>query len=608
MYYKDDFNVTFEEESAFYKYLDDVEKRAEWFRAQSKDLTVEAVTKDSTCTPIGNINLEYLKEDTINNSGLLIKTPDRSCFLGISAIKSLKGRARIDGKALAELDKETLAYILNKCLKVSRGKSLLRFCEGKVRAVLSGDEKDYSILSMPEVYEIAGAYIYSDFEYASFKSGCADHNLVNATWELRDRRLTEAYKELLERYGKTFNGELYASVRITTSDVGSSGANIFYTVSVQNQYIVLGENLKVRHKNCKGTEDFNQNMSDCTAYPALTIHKAIGLKGEAGEEEWDEESMLEASLIIVDECSMIDMPLMDKFLSRVPIGTRLVFLGDKDQLESVGPGNVFKEMIESGVIPVTILTESFRQEGKSTIIQNADKINERKTNLFFDDTFQFYPAKDDEEAAEIIQKLYREELQKNENRVEGVQVLSPLRKDTKVGADALNPVLRDIVNPKRYGYPEIKNGSTTYRERDLVMQLKNEEDVANGDVGEVLNIYKADGKSRMRVDFGDGKIMEYTEGDIWPLNLAYCITVHKAQGSEYPVVILPMLTCFYRMLRKNLFYTAVTRARRGVKIVGSKKAMVIAINNDTVSKRNTMFGYRIKKIYKAYLEQEKKSA
>ena len=246
MYYKDDFNVTFEEESAFYKYLDDVEKRAEWFRAQSKDLTVEAVTKDSTCTPIGNINLEYLKEDTINNSGLLIKTPDRSCFLGISAIKSLKGRARIDGKALAELDKETLAYILNKCLKVSRGKSLLRFCESKVRAVLSGDEKDYSILSMPEVYEIAGAYIYSDFEYASFKSGCADHNLVNATWELRDRRLTEAYKELLERYGKTFNGELYASVRM-------------------------------RHKNCKGTEDFNQNMASIFEYYKEALQEVLRL-------------------------------------------------------------------------------------------------------------------------------------------------------------------------------------------------------------------------------------------------------------------------------------------------------------------------------------------
>ena len=346
-------------------------------------------------------------------------------------------------------------------------------------------------------------------------------------------------------------------------------------------------------------------MSDCTACPALTIHKAIGLKGEAGEEEWDEESMLEASLIIVDECSMIDMPLMDKFLSRVPIGTRLVFLGDKDQLESVGPGNVFKEMIESGVIPVTILTESFRQEGKSTIIQNADKINERKTNLVFDDTFQFYPAKDDEEAAEIIQKLYREELQKNESRVEGVQVLSPLRKDTKVGADALNPVLRDIVNPKRYGYPEIKNGSTTYRERDLVMQLKNEEDVANGDVGEVLNIYKADGKSRMRVDFGDGRVMEYQEEDYWPLTLAYAITVHKAQGSEYPMAILPMLPCFRWMLRRNIFYTAVTRARERFIIVGSKRAIAQAIRTDYISRRNTMFGYRIRKIYEAILEQEK---
>ena len=308
---------------------------------------------------------------------------------------------------------------------------------------------------------------------------------------------------------------------------------------------------------CAPTGRARRRMSDCTAYPALTIHKAVGLKGEAGEEEWSEECSIQAKLIIVDECSMIDMYLMDKFLSRV---------------------------------------------------QNGARINERKTNLVFDDTFQFYPAADDTEASELIQKLYREELQKNENQAEGIQVISPLRKDTRAGADALNPVLRDIVNPKRYGYPEIKNGTTLYREKDLVMQLKNIEEVANGDVGEVLNIYRADGKNVMRVDFGDGKIMEYTDDDIWPLNLAYCITVHKAQGDEYPVVILPMLTSFYRMLRKNLFYTAVTRAKRKVIIVGSKKAMAIAIKNDTLSKRNTMFGLRIRKIYEAYLEQEKKSA
>ena len=393
-------------------------------------------------------------------------------------------------------------------------------------------------------------------------------------------------------------------VSIITGGPGRGKTTIIrFIIAVQEE---LNKNAEILL--CAPTGRARRRMSDCTAYPALTIHKAVGLKGEAGEDEWDKEDFIEADLIIVDECSMIDMFLMDKFLSRIQNGARLVFLGDKDQLESVGPGNVFKEMIESGVIPVTVLTESFRQEGKSTIIQNADKINERKTNLVFDDTFQFYPAEDDKEAAELIQRLYKEELQKNENQAEGIQVISPLRKDTKAGADALNPILRDLVNPKRYGYPEIKNGSTTYRERDIVMQLKNVEEVANGDVGEVLNIYKAGGKNAMRVDFGDGKIMEYIDEDIWPLNLAYCITVHKAQGDEYPVVILPMLTCFYRMLRKNLFYTAITRAKRKVIIVGSKKAMAIAIKNDTVSKRNTKFGLRIRKIYEAYLEQEKKSA
>lgn len=140
------------------------------------------------------------------------------------------------------------------------------------------------------------------------------------------------------------------------------------------------------------------------------------------------------------------------------------------------------------------------------------------------------------------------------------------------------------------------------------MQLKNTEEVSNGDVGEVLNIYQKDGKNVLRVDFGEHRILEYTDGEIWPLNLAYCVTVHKAQGDEYPVVILPMLTCFYRMLRKNLFYTAVTRAKRKLILVGSKKAMAIAIHNDTVSSRNTMFGMRIRKIRDAILEQEKKTA
>ena len=250
----------------FYEYLEEVEERAEWFRAPSRMLTVLPLENDSYCTPVADVSLEALKSDTRNHSGLLLDTPDRTCLLGLSAIKSLKGRARIEGKALAELDKEILADILNECLKVSKGKALIRFCEGKVRAVLSGDEKDYSIMSMPEIYMVAGAYLYGDFEKARFHMACADHSSVSAIWQLQDKRLTQAYQELLKRYGKTFQGDLVASVRITTSDVGNSGANIFYTISLDGVNLILGETLKVHHKNCKGIEDFTSNMESIFDY------------------------------------------------------------------------------------------------------------------------------------------------------------------------------------------------------------------------------------------------------------------------------------------------------------------------------------------------------
>lgn len=266
MYYQDDFSKVMYNETVFYEYLEEVEERAEWFRAPSRMLTVLPLENDSYCTPVADVSLEALKSDTRNHSGLLLETPGRTCLLGLSAIKSLKGRARIEGKALAELDKEILADILNECLKVSKGKALIRFCEGKVRAVLSGDEKDYSIMSMPEIYMVAGAYLYGDFEKARFHMACADHSSVSAIWQLQDKRLTQAYQELLKRYGKTFQGNLFASVRITTSDVGNSGANIFYTISLDGVNLILGETLKVHHKNCKGIEDFTSNMESIFDY------------------------------------------------------------------------------------------------------------------------------------------------------------------------------------------------------------------------------------------------------------------------------------------------------------------------------------------------------
>ena len=218
----------------------------------SKSLKVLTVAKnEQECTPVADTDMEALIEDTKEHTGLLLKIPEGVYQLGSTAIKTLKGRARIDGNALADVDKNVLADILNKCLRVSKGKALIRFCEGKIRAVLSGDEKDYAILSMPEVYMVSSAYINGDYEKAAFQMGYADHYRTVAIWELEDERMSKAYQELMEQYGKQVNEKLRAAVRITTSDVGASGANIFYSLKGADHIVILGEALKLRHKDCK---------------------------------------------------------------------------------------------------------------------------------------------------------------------------------------------------------------------------------------------------------------------------------------------------------------------------------------------------------------------
>ena len=313
-------------------------------------------------------------------------------------------------------------------------------------------------------------------------------------------------------------------------------------------------------------------------------------------------------LIIADEFSMVDMYLADRFFASVKKGARLVMVGDKDQLESVGPGNVFKEMIESKVIPVTVLDAGYRQEENGTISNNADKINHNRIDLDYDENFRFYPAKDPEDAARIIKQLYEQKWKASGKDVDYAQVLSPLRKDTAAGSNALNEVLREVVNPKRRGRQEARNGMTLFREGDKVMQTKNNDEVANGDMGGIVNIYKDKNVGKIRVDFGDERIVEYEEDDYWPLTHAYAISIHKSQGSDYPVVIMPMLSCFKRMLRRNILYTGVTRAVKEVLIVGSKAAIAQAIHNNKTAKRNTKFAMRLKLLMEYMQQEERRSA
>lgn len=359
---------------------------------------------------------------------------------------------------------------------------------------------------------------------------------------------------------------------------------------------------------CAPTGRARRRMYESTNYPAMTIHKALGLNKEYGSEKEDEDMLLPDDLIVADECSMIDMFLGYEFFSRVKQGARLVLVGDKDQIPSVRAGNVFKELLECGVIPKTVLATCFRHGKDSTISANADRINKNISRLIEDETFQIVTAATDKAAAEKIQKIYRKEWLEHGKDVDVLQVLSPLRKDTQAGANALNDMLREIVNPQSRGKRQVKNGGHIFQIDDKVMQEKNNNEVANGDVGFVKRIFREDGKEKMEVDFGDDRLLCYEDEERWPVTHAYAMSVHKAQGSEYPVVILPMLPCFRKMLKRNIFYTAVSRAREKLIIVGSRRAIAQAIHTDDTDKRNTMLGERVRLEYQKERERERNAA
>lgn len=316
------------------------------------------------------------------------------------------------------------------------------------------------------------------------------------------------------------------------------------------------------------------------------------------------EGMLEAGFIIVDEFTMSDMRLSYIFFDHIRAGTRLVLVGDVDQLPSVGPGNVFRELVQCGVIPVTVLDMVFRQAEDSRIAANAKRMQENDAALDYGAGFTFIPAGSAAEAAEKTQELYRASVDAfGEDKV---QVLTPYRKKGDASVDALNERLWEMVNPKAEGKPEIRSGKRTFRLGDRIIHNKNKNQISNGDIGCIKNIYVDDeGTELAELEFSDGRRVEYNSDELEMVEHAYATTVHKSQGSEYPMVILPWLPMFYKMLRRNIFYTAVTRAKAQVAIIGSKKAICTAIHNTECDRRNTRLGERVIREYNRLLEEKK---
>ena len=261
-YFSDSFSRTFKKEVELHEYLKQVEKNVKWFTVSSKDLRVYQIgqllerpqnKEESTCMEVLN--------DTKKHSQLLLKTPEIEAYqLGTSAIPTLESRARIGGAALSNVKPAVLAEILNQCLKVAKGKALLLVSEGKVRAVHSAEKNGYQVYPLPEVFMLASVYIGGEYKKSTFIEGYADQTMVSAMWQIEDKRLEEVYGEIMEKYGKQVKQKLTATIRITSSDVAASGANIFYSLMEGNRKIALGTDMRMRHNNSVEFQQFTENL------------------------------------------------------------------------------------------------------------------------------------------------------------------------------------------------------------------------------------------------------------------------------------------------------------------------------------------------------------
>ncbi len=334
-----------------------------------------------------------------------------------------------------------------------------------------------------------------------------------------------------------------------------------------------------------------KRMTETTGLEAKTIHRLLECKPPEGYQK-NEENPLEGDVLIVDECSMIDLVLMNSLLKAIPASMRLVLVGDIDQLPSVGAGNVLRDLIDSGVVPVIRLTRIFRQAQTSRIIMNAHRINEGQMPDLSNgkETDFFFTTKEDpEEAVREIVSLVQHKLSRYYRTPSSqIQVLTPMQKGV-VGATNLNLALQEALNPQGDG---LRRSGFIFRRDDKVMQIRNnyDKEVFNGDIGIIESV---DLQNRtLKVNF-DQHVVEYESSELDELVHAYATTIHKAQGSEYPIVVMPVLMNHYVMLQRNLIYTGITRAKKILVIVGTRKALACAVRNVTVTRRNTLLKERL---------------
>ena len=340
----------------------------------------------------------------------------------------------------------------------------------------------------------------------------------------------------------------------------------------------------------------SRRLAESVDADADTLHRALGLREHSEEAN----NSIDADLLVVDEVSMVDMALAYLLFKNLKPSTKLLLVGDHNQLPSVGAGNVLRELLQCGAIPVTKLDVVHRQAMTSRINLNAHAILQNKASgLLYGADFEFVDAKNPDEAAAHVKKLYCDFIEQlrqsgQSYAADDVQILSPMRVKGRCGTDVLNKEIQDTLNPASADKPEIVVGFKRFRLHDKIMQTKNSGEISNGDIGRIRQIVKErNGGYEVQIDFGGDRKVAYGADDMANIDLAYATTIHKSQGSEYPIVIIPILSEASIMLQRNLIYTAITRAKEKVILVGQKQAFYRAIHKADIANRNTLLAYRI---------------
>ena len=397
--------------------------------------------------------------------------------------------------------------------------------------------------------------------------------------------------QLAQKQKEAIKACLHHGVLVLTGGPGTGKTTVIKGILS----ILKAQGLKIRLAAPTGRAA--KRLSETTGQKALTIHRLLEANNLAQDDNLqlgfskDIDDQLDADVIILDEVSMVDIVLMHHFLNAVPDGCRIILVGDTDQLPAVGPGSVLKDIIRSQKVPAIRLDEIFRQAQTSMIIQNAHIINAGRLpdlRKQYSD-FVFYELNDDTSITQKILDLCTKDLpHEGFDVLKDVQILSPMHRFL-CGVENLNLMLQEQLNPKK-NQDELKYSSQTFRVGDKVMHIRNnyQKNVFNGDIGFIQDV----NNEKLTVDYFD-HIVTYEKNELNELTLAYASSVHKSQGSEYKVVIIPLSTSHYIMLQRNLLYTAITRAKQKVIIIGSKKALMTAVQSNRTQKRYTLLAERL---------------